>query len=190
MSNRSVKIFRNSDRDKPEVHKNYVPQYQTMGIEPEEFKSAMISGVTSSKVSTEIPLTNPRAKRSAVRQPYAKVIPSPVGRGRGPVPNVGNNMEHTWSSVNGEIIDDLSEESIDDQKKMIDNNDFVTSNALGINDSSESEYSEEYIKSYMTQKDLQEVIEEKDTSSLLDVQEDEYVLLIKGILCEIGSFDF
>ena len=55
-----------------------------------------------------LPKDNPRAKRPLIRpQPYAEAVPSPVGRGRGLLPNVGNNLEQTWSGVDGEIVDDL-----------------------------------------------------------------------------------
>ena len=75
---------------------------------------------------------NPRGnKRPALRQPYAAVTTSPIGRGRGPVPNVGNNMEHTWSSVDGEIVDDLTGETVEPSEQMVDNNEFMSDQALG-----------------------------------------------------------
>lgn len=77
MSNRNVKVYKNSDRGKPEVTKKYVPQYQVIGVEPEEFVSAVVpANAAVSKESTQLPLTNPRARRPAIRQPYAKIIPS------------------------------------------------------------------------------------------------------------------
>jgi len=124
-----VKFYKNSERNRSEAKKPYVPQYQIMGVEPEDFATpAITDNVKKSTLETR---TSPK-----VVQSYAKMTPSPIGRRRGLVPNVGNNMEHTWSSVDGDIIDDISDNSvvIDSDHSMIDNNDIVTAQALGIND--------------------------------------------------------
>lgn len=138
-SEKRVKLYKNSERDKPEVRKSYVPQYQIMGVEPEEFVSS------SNKVLGPTPKRQPvvedtlRTRASKLMQPYAKMVASPIGHGRGLVPNVGNNMEHTWSSVDGEIVDDLSEtfEKLESDEMMIDNNDVMTPEALGIKNNQE-----------------------------------------------------
>lgn len=125
-----VKLIRNPDRNKPAPYKPYVPQYQVHGKEPQEYQGgAVVPGAIVRP--TPLPSDNPRARRAPVRQPYAEAATSPVGRGRGPVPNVGNNMEHTWSSVDGEIVDDLSGQEIDPNQEMVDNNDFVSDSAFG-----------------------------------------------------------
>ena len=124
---KKVKTIRNPERDKPLVYKPYVPQYQIEGIEPKPYNGAIVPGAQVARPSTD----NPRLKRAPIQQPYAEATVSPVGTGRGPVPNVGNNMEHTWSSVDGEIVDDISNEGIDPNHPMIDNNDFVTDEAFG-----------------------------------------------------------
>lgn len=129
--NGRVKTYKNKERSHETVVKPYVPQYITHGVEPQEYKGAILSGTVPTVKPQPLPSDNPRARRPAIRQPYAAVIPSPVGRGRGPVPNVGNNMEHTWSSVDGEIVDDL-EGAIDAGQAMIDNNDYMTDQALGL----------------------------------------------------------
>jgi hypothetical protein len=131
MSNGKVKTYKNPDRNKPEDYKPYVPQYIVEGKEPREYKSAVLSDtVIAVKQASE---DNPRTRKAAIRQPYAEAVPSPVGRGRGPIPNVGNNVEHTWSSVDGEIFDDLSgEQQLDPNHPMVDNNDFVSPAALGL----------------------------------------------------------
>ncbi len=129
-----VKIYKNPGRNMNADYKPYVPQYQVEGVEP-KYHGAVAPGNFTVARPAALPLDNPRAKRSAIRQPYADVTESPIGRGRGPVPNVGNNMEHTWSSVDGDIVDDLSNdegvEFVDPNQTMIDNNDFVTPQALG-----------------------------------------------------------
>jgi len=123
----SVKIYKNRDRKNVSSdYKPYVPQYQIEGKDPHKHNSAVVP--FNSKVARPSPV-NPREKRPPFRQPYAVATPSPVGRG--PVPNVGNNMEHTWSSVDGEVVDDLSGEIASPDEPMIDNNDFVSEEAMG-----------------------------------------------------------
>lgn len=125
-----TKTYKHPERGKPANYKPYVPQYQVHGKEPSEYHGAVVpSGLPAARPSTD----NPRLKRAAVRQPYAPATESPIGRGRGPIPNVGNNMEQTWSSsgVDGEIIDDLSGEGLDPNHPMVDNNEFVSDQALG-----------------------------------------------------------
>jgi hypothetical protein len=70
-------------------------------------------------------MTNPRAVRPMMRQqPYAETSVPSIGRGKGILPNVGNNMEHSWAGVDAELIDDLPA-NIDPSHPMIDNNIFV-----------------------------------------------------------------
>jgi hypothetical protein len=132
MTDGKTKIYTNPNRNRPVDYKPYVPQHQVHGIEPQEYKGAILPG--NVKIAGPSP-DNPRLKRAPLRQPYAETTISPIGRGRGPVPNVGNNMEHTWSSVDGEIVDDLTGElnstPFDPNKEMIDNNDFVSDQAFG-----------------------------------------------------------
>jgi len=130
-TNGKVKLIRNPDRNKPAPYKPYVPQYQVHGKEPQEYQGAVVPGGVKLARPSALPSDNPRARRAPVRQPYAETVTSPIGRGRGPVPNVGNNMEHTWSSVDGEIVDDLSGQEVDPNQTMIDNNDFVSDAAFG-----------------------------------------------------------
>lgn len=124
-----VKIYKNPDRSKPEKRVSYTPQYQVMGVEPEEYKSAIAPMAQVPVAQPQPQADNPRTRKPGIRQSYAETTASPVGRGKGPVPNVGNNMEHTWSSVDGEIVDDVS---INGDHPMIDNNEFVTEEALGV----------------------------------------------------------
>ena len=159
MSNSSddVKLYKNADRSKPITYKKYVPQYQLLGVEPEEVRSAVVPNTILAQANP-LPPTNPRSSRAPVRQPYARVIPSPIKKD--PVPNVGNNMEHTWSSVDGEIIDDLSMEM---DHPMIDNNDFVA------------------VK--------QEEVSDPLPEALPRVKEDDYLLLVEGTVLASGSLE-
>jgi hypothetical protein len=186
-----VKTYKNPERGKPASYKPYVPQYQVEGIEPEQYRGAVVPGGTQvARPSTD----NPRGgKRPALRQPYAAVTASPIGRGRGPVPNVGNNMEHTWSSVDGEIVDDLSGEAIDQQEQMVDNNDFVSEQALGYQSGFTAEDIQGPIKrgNVVIETDYQAPPPEErhpqasDTDDLLsivaDLSDDSYLLIVTGV---------
>ena len=195
MSNGKVKTYKNPARDEKENYKPYVPQYQIKGIEPAEHKipSIVMSGLSK---ADPLPLDNPRAPRSAVRQPYAEAVLSPaVGRGRGPVPNVGNNMEHTWSSVNEEIVDDLNGNSaLDPEHEMIDNNDYVTSSALGLPPEElpvldEIAHPTQKIfstKTHLHQNDLQQFIKNEESSNDLlsvidELEAGTYLLIANGV---------
>jgi len=129
--NGRVKTYKNKARTQTPVVQPYVPQYQLHGIEPQQHQGFVGSTIAPVVAGNPQPgtLNNPRVRKPGIRQPYAAVVPSPVGRGRGPVPNVGNNMEHTWSSVDGEIVDDIS--GVDPEHEMVDNNELVSHEAFG-----------------------------------------------------------
>lgn len=181
MSDEKIKIYKNKERGKTEVRKNYVPQYQMMGIEPEEIKSAVVPGA---RVSESQPITNdnPRTRRVGIRQPYADPVPSPVGGSRGPVPNVGNNMEHMWSSVDGEIIDDLD---VDSDRPMVDNNDYVSDEALGLPQrppSREELPSLDEMIHPPVRKFVEETVDADDANSVISkLSEGDYLLMVGGV---------
>lgn len=193
MSNRNVKLYKNPDREKPETMKRYVPQYQLMGVEPEEYHSSNVPpGTSVLRNAPQLPPTNPRAPRSPIRQPYAVQAPSPVGRGRGPVPNIGNSLEHTWSSVDSEIIDDVSE-SFDRDHQMIDNNDFVTESSFNLDSQGSLDLSLGQGQSFMTEKELKNVLNQDGVSNIEEVlsdykiSDDELILIVKNTVFAIGD---
>lgn len=174
MSNGKVKVYKNPDRSKANVVKPYVPQYQILGVEPEEFKSAVVpSNYPQAKPSQD----NPRAPRPPIRQNYAPITPAVVGRGFGPIPNVGNNVEHTWSGVDEEIVDDLSgDQVIDPNHPMIDNNEFVSEEALGqLTPSTQS------LHSFMQESAQQSATTDDLFPILQELEEGTYLLLANGI---------
>lgn len=192
MSNGKVKVYKNPARDEKETYKPYVPQYQIRGVEPAEHKGlqSSISGMVN---PSPLPLDNPRGARSAIRQPYAEAVSSPVGRGRGPVPNVGNNMEHTWSSVNEEIVDDLANSALDPDHEMIDNNEYVTATALQLPEElpqlDETAHPTGKIfspKPFLSQEDLNKVMKTQESRDdlagiLEDLEEGTYLLIVNGV---------
>jgi len=191
-TDKKVKVYKNPARNRPEAHKQYVPQYQLLGVEPEEYKSPLSPGY---KPVVATPSTdNPRTPRAVIRQPYAESVPSPIGRGRGLIPNVGNNMEQTWSGVDGEVIvDDIS---VDPNQTMVDNNDFVSAAALGLPEETEEELPSldevenpprkqfavpEESKSFLTKNELEDALSHEYLSTVIkQLEEDDYLLLVSG----------
>lgn len=119
--NNKVKLYKNKNRGKVEVRKNYVPQYQLFGIEPTEIKSSVIPQ-NMIRDKEDLDSNNPRNRKVAVRQPYANSKDS-KNNFNVPPPNVGNNVEQTWSSVDGQYIDDVS---IDDSFSENEQNSHIT----------------------------------------------------------------
>lgn len=195
-----VKLYKNPSRSRPDTQKPYVPQYQIMGVEPQEYKSPLAPGyhVEIAKPSTD----NPRKPRVVMQQPYAEAVTSPIGRGRGPIPNVGNNMEQTWSSVDGEIVDDLTEDHSD--QPMVDNNEFVTNEALGLPPEAplvvEDDNNRPFVIETEEPSEDEEVSDEEfgDTTelggllyqALTAMSGGEYLLLIKGEMVCSGPLDY
>jgi hypothetical protein len=169
---KQVKIYKNPARKSPDLLKKYTPQYQNLGIEPTTFNSSLSATQRVSLAKPSMPEQddNPRTRRPNIRQPYAETTASPIGRGRGPLPNVGNNIEQTWSSVDGELVDDVFETN----QPMIDNNDYVTEEALG-----QQETNYEKVVSFLSEDQLQDAVGQDYMSSILDqLQEDEYLLFV------------
>jgi len=188
-TDKKVKIYKNPARNRPEVHKQYVPQYQLLGIEPEEYKRPLSPGC---QPVVAMPSTNnPRTPKAVIRQPYAESVPSIIGRGLGLLPNVGNNMEQTWSGVDSElVIDDIS---VDLNQHMYDNNELVSAVALGLpeeaplnldevaNTSRKQFTKQEELKSFLTKNELEDVISNEYLLTVLkQLEEEDYLLLVSG----------
>jgi hypothetical protein len=179
MSNEKAKLHKNPDRNIEEKYEKYIPQYRLLGIDPNKMESASVPKDTAISKSGTLDQDNPRLRQPSIRQPYAEAIESPIGRGKGPVPNVGNNLEHTWSGVDGEIIDDVFDESIDPDKQMIDNNDFVSAENFGT-------LSQAPV-TFLDETDLQNIIDIDNLyDSLQKMEEEDYILLISGVIINSG----
>lgn len=126
MSQGKVKFYKNIERGKSnDTPKAYTPQYQVLGIEPEQIKSATVpAGTPIAKNNSD----NPRTKNIGLQQPLLKSD----GMNNKSIPTVGHNRDYTWSGVDHQLIDDLE---IDNSANMIDNNDYVSDQALGISSS-------------------------------------------------------
>lgn len=180
---KKVKTIRNPERNKPSEYKAYIPQYQIEGKEPGLYSGGVVPGAKIARPNAD----NPRLKRAPIRQPYAEATVSPIGAGRSPVLNVGNNMEHTWSSVDGEIVDDISNEGIDPNHPMIDNNDFVTDEALGFrNGITADELQSQYVMQppVAFEQEVESVHKPASSEDLMpvvaDLEEEAYLLIVGG----------
>lgn len=187
MSATKIKFYKNPDRNRNAVvHKPYVPQYQVMGVEPIGTKSSnpVIQHLNNG------PQDNPRLPRPAIRQqPYAEVVDSPIGRGRGPLPNVGNNMEQTWSSVDGEIVDDITDK-LNPNHPMVDNNDIVSANALGLTEEVEEDIPSSN-EGFLNENVLQNALQEDFLTKVIkQLEEDEYCILVEGNPICSGPYEY
>lgn len=102
-----TKIYRNPERNKPQAHQQYVPQYKSLGVKPVQQPSRIVEGNNAKPVFTG---DNPRLKI-----PVFDVKQSML-------PNVG--------------AEDWMEENVDPNHPMIDNNEFVSYQSLGAQDPS------------------------------------------------------
>jgi hypothetical protein len=165
MSNDKVKVYKNPKRSDVADTTKYIPQYQVLGVSPSEYKSAVVPENTP--VIKHPSPDNPRI-RPPVNQPYAEV-PEPVFPvGRGPTPNVGNNMEHTWSSVDGHIIDDIDEYPTDPNNPMVDNNEYLSTEAFQL--------TPDHVAP-----SFEDVNEDEVVPILNDLEAGSYLLLVKGV---------
>lgn len=110
---------------KPGFHNftGYVPNYKQLNITPNQMSPSNGAQFVVSTGSKQNPRERAVPRTRAI--PFAEVVIEdkfPIGTG--PVPNIGNNIEHTWAGVDGEIVDDIGLYDGTHQE-MIDNNDFV-----------------------------------------------------------------
>jgi hypothetical protein len=86
----------------------YVPNYKKMNITPTP-QDCSVDFSNSSIPSFEEDLDNPRTRKpnitTSTNIPYSEFVE--VSSKTEYVPNVGNNIEHTWVGIDGEIVDDL-----------------------------------------------------------------------------------
>jgi len=117
MKDPKVKFYKNNQRSESDIDvSKFSPQYQSLGIEPEEHKSPVLMGNIKISPGNK---DNPRIKQNLPLE--KKVI----------VPNIGNNIENSWSSIDN-VVDDLDHNYSIDQ--VIDNNDYLPDYAFGNSD--------------------------------------------------------
>lgn len=143
-------VHKNPNRQKQSTApKPYVPIYKQLNIEPEFFQSAVVpmEPVTKNVNTPSLPTT--------VKQSYGNVYNGNDDKNY--LPNVGNSTEQTWTGFDSEM---LSEESVSPDAEMIDNNDYVTEQALGLPPTTEG-------LEIKIDSDLMEILSELESSSFL-----------------------
>jgi hypothetical protein len=165
------KVYKNSSGQP--IDPDYVPNYRKMNITPIGRPSVGAGQFVVSRGST----SNPRER--AVPQtrtiPFAEVVVDdsfPIGAG--PVPNVGNNIEHTWAGVDSDVVDDVG---LNDDTLMIDNNDYIDLEAAAVGNVVRQIQEEEDLAAYQAMTSL-------DTKNL-----SEYSLLIFGEFYSTGTLE-
>lgn len=165
--------YRNSSSSNEKKTEPYVPNYKIMGINEESLVTNLESGanfVKLQKQQQEEDESNPRLRKLSIRQETNE----PNRPNIGGLVNIGNNMDYTWSGVDGEIFDDISSVVLDANKEMIDNNDFVES----------SDSIEKNINNF--KESLTEEFRQKSSSFNL-LNEDDYILMIDHTVIAVGS---
>lgn len=164
------RIYKNS-QGQP-VDPDYVPNYKKMNITPLRTPTPGAGQFVVSRGS----VNNPRERVAPQTRtiPFAEVVVEDFPIGTGPVPNVGNNIEHTWAGVDGEIVDDVG---LDDGP-IIDNNDYIDLESVKIKSANEAIQYEEDMNAY------------NSMSALIDTKNlNEYSLLIFGEFYSSGTLE-
>ena len=190
MSDDKVKIYKNPARkleDSSAVRQVYVPQYQLLGVTPEEsIEKSLPSNVLIARGGSS-DNDNPRTRKLSIRQPYVEtVVSTNESSVTGSIPNVGNNMEQGWSYIDNEMVDDITGQvvgKLDDSRPMIDNNDFVEIPGLPLRE----EVPQDEPKQFMTAQELSEVID--DVKVFSKIQDDSYILFVSGTIIAVDTME-
>jgi len=169
--------YRNSSSSNEEKSEPYVPNYKIMGIDEELLVSNLENSSDFVKLQNqqEDDESNPRLRKLSIRQETNESNRQNIGG----LVNVGNNMDYTWSGVDGEIFDDISSVVLDANKEMIDNNNFVE-----VSDLIEKTTDTNKINSFKEK--LTEEFRQKSSSFNL-LNEEDYILMIDDTVIAVGS---
>lgn len=157
MSNK-VKFFKNSNRSAQDKFEPYVPQYQILGVEPEEYKSPILPEGTLVAKSN---VGNPRTKSS-----------------NNSIPTVGN-MDRTWSSLDGDVSENL--DNLTMSHEMVDNNDYVSDPSLEESDEVSEESSDTFVDS--SKEDASNI----PLNVLKELEDSTYLLVVNGAFFSSGA---
>ncbi len=172
MSQNKPKFYKNSQRNTETAYKPYVPQYQILGVEPQEWKTSSVPSNTRMAVPNQ---DNPRVKSVTMRQEYSKPTTNQH------LPNVGSY----WSSMDANVIDDLDDHPPDGQ--FIDNNDYVSSEAFEMSPGSfeTSEQRGQILPPSAQTPDYESSIH----NSLKKLSSNSYLLMVNDIIICSGSLE-
>jgi len=178
VSLKTPKLYKNPNRKDldPNVGHN-TPQYQKMGLTPEKVGGNALVGNVMVLQNKKPEVDNPRTRVPTIRQqPYAESIPDKFAN---TIPNVGNSMDHTWSGIDGEIINDLE---IDPNTKMIDNNSIVDL---------EGNYNEILNPAFQLNDSMgnTDTLNVQGLDFILGVEEGQFILLVDDSVVAVGGKD-
>jgi hypothetical protein len=105
-------------------YKPYVPQYREMGITPTEARFGPKPNPRNLKTTATLGQDNSIVVKQSKLPDEYKITSSYPGSDLGAIPNI--------SSVDSHIVDDVFE--VDPTYEMVDNNEFLTDEALGYKD--------------------------------------------------------
>lgn len=131
---KKIRLYKNPNRVEKPTITQYVPEYVNQGIEPTEF------------VPTKVPLnhrglkpTGPtESRRGSHPHQESKLAPYATSESaHNPIPNVGNNTDKSWVSVDGDdfdniIVDESNKALLDPNESFIDNNEDDEANYANI----------------------------------------------------------
>lgn len=191
-----TKLYKDPNRGKTAPYKPYVPAYQIHGIEPQEIAAGQITDAQKqlTKNAPVVSYDNPRTRPAPTFQvnvPFAAPPKEPSPLGFGPFPNVGNNMENTWVSVDGEDFDNviIDEEVIPNSAKLDINQPMIDNN---YDDENNYKNIPNQVRSAPVPVDMSELSdkqEEYQANSSLKVNDDEYVLVVDNSIITIGPLE-
>lgn len=187
VSSKAPKLYKNPHRKESEPSVgHYTPQYQTMGLTPKKIGGNELVGNVMIINNKPKENDNPRTRVPTIRQqPYAEYAePAPDTR-INTIPNVGNSMDHTWSGVDGELIDDLE---VDSDTEMIDNN-MMETDELEVTDEGMLNPAFHFKGSSDENLDTDINYEGDGFEFFLGIAEGQYILLIDGSVVAVGGKD-
>jgi hypothetical protein len=143
----NVKVYKNKLRNVKETYQPPVLQYQELGVVPLEYKSGIVPPNT--------PVIKPQEAANRNRIPSVRA----ESANQVVLPNI-RPPQQTWAALDGDLFD----ETYNQPKEMVDNNNFYTEEAFG--------YSEEEDGNQDAAHNLLSVVNE--------LEDDSYLLLVHG----------
>lgn len=186
-----TKIYRNKARNQQKTHAPYIPVYQKEGLEPGVIAARSIEHAKS-QLTNHAPVVsydNPRMRPA----PSFQKSPEEQKVELSSLPNIGNNMETSWSSIDDYsevyIEDDLGE-SFDPNHPLIDNNEEDPDNWQDIPAKLEKAppVKNTYVDDNEEELKVEHITEQKASNSF-DIAENEYVLIFNNDVVTRGAID-
>jgi hypothetical protein len=164
------KIFPNPNRKRQVIHTPYQPEYRRWGVEPIQAPNSNPFNIKGKALVIDSNKNTSKWTPKAVARdnvPYASPPTNYVSNV--PVPNVGNNVENIWSSIDNTVVDDIG---LEENTQMVDNNDFYPEYAMGGS-----------VEAVMTEPTMPQ------SQDGINLQTNEYLIAIDGQIISTGSLE-